>query len=34
VLDELLSYSRELDEMGEPTEKIDAKETFHFCEVL
>jgi hypothetical protein len=28
-LDELQSYSRELDEMGEPTEKIEAKETFH-----
>jgi hypothetical protein len=31
-LDEKLSYSRELDEMGEPTEKIDAKETFHFMD--
>jgi hypothetical protein len=29
LLDELASYSRELDDMGEPTEKIDAKETFH-----
>ncbi len=28
-LDEKLSYSRELDEMGEPTDKIDNKETFH-----
>jgi len=34
VLDELLSYSRELDEMGESTEKIDAKETFHFCDAI
>jgi hypothetical protein len=34
VLDELLSYSRELDEMGEVTEKIDAKETFHFCDAI
>jgi hypothetical protein len=31
-LDELQSYSRELDEMGEATEKIDAKETFHFVD--
>jgi hypothetical protein len=31
-LDEKLSYSRELDEMGEPTEKIDAKETYHFMD--
>ena len=31
-LDEKLSYSRELDERGEPTEKIDAKETFHFMD--
>ena len=31
-LDEKLTYSRELDETGEPTEKIDAKETFHFMD--
>jgi hypothetical protein len=31
VLDELQSYSRTLDEMGEPTEDIEAKETFHYC---
>ena len=31
-LDEKLSYSRELDERGEPTENIDAKETFHFMD--
>jgi hypothetical protein len=34
VLDEVLSYSRELDEMGEPTEKIDAKESFHFADAI
>jgi hypothetical protein len=34
MLDELQSYSRELDEMGEPTEKIDNKETFHHCDAL
>jgi hypothetical protein len=28
-LDEKLSYSRELNEMGEPTAKIDSKESFH-----
>jgi hypothetical protein len=28
-LDEKLSYSRELDEQGEPTQKIDSKESFH-----
>jgi hypothetical protein len=33
-LDELQSYSRELDEMGEVTEKIDAKETFHLMDAL
>jgi hypothetical protein len=27
--DEMVSYSRELDDMGEPTEKIADKETFH-----
>jgi hypothetical protein len=32
LLDELGSYSRELDEMGEPTEKIEAKETFHILD--
>src|SRR5262245_11753121 len=29
LLDELGSYSRELDDMGEPTEKIADKETYH-----
>jgi hypothetical protein len=32
LLDELQSYSRELDEMGEPTEKIEAKESFHILD--
>ena len=31
-LDEKLSYSRELDDEGEPTEKIDSKETFHMMD--
>jgi hypothetical protein len=34
VLDELLSYARELDEVGEVTDKIDAKETFHFMDAI
>jgi hypothetical protein len=29
LLEELGTYSRELDEAGEPTEKIEDKETFH-----
>jgi hypothetical protein len=33
-LDELQNYSRELNEMGEATEKIDAIETFHFVDAL
>ena len=33
-LDEIQSYSRELDEMGEPTEKIEAKETFHLLDAV
>jgi len=32
LLDELMSYSRELDDMGEPTEKIADKNTFHFLD--
>lgn len=32
LLDELASYSRELDEMGNPTEKIDAKDTYHILD--
>ena len=31
-LDEKLSYARELDANGEPTEKIEDKETFHFMD--
>lgn len=33
-LDELQSYSRELDEMGNPTEKIDSKESFHLMDSM
>lgn len=32
VLDEFHSYSRELDEMGEPTTKIDCKEQYHYLD--
>jgi len=31
-LEEKLTYSRELDDSGEPTEKIEDKETFHFMD--
>ena len=34
LLDELMSYSRELDDMGEPTEKIADKSIFHFLDSL
>jgi hypothetical protein len=34
LLDEIGSYSRELDETGEPTEKIANKNDFHFCDCL
>lgn len=34
TLDQLASYARELNEMGEPTEKIADKETFHFLDAL
>jgi hypothetical protein len=34
VLDEIGTYSRELDDMGQPTEKIKDKETFHFLDAL
>lgn len=30
--DEIMSYSRELDDMGNPTEKIADKETFHYLD--
>jgi hypothetical protein len=32
ILEQKLTYSRELDENGEPTEKIEDKETFHFMD--
>lgn len=32
--DQLMSYARELDEMGEPTEKIADKATFHLVDAL
>lgn len=32
VIDEIESYSRELDDNGDPTEKIEDKETFHYCD--
>lgn len=31
-LEEKQTYSRELDKNGEPTEKIEDKETFHYCD--
>lgn len=34
LLDEIWSYSRELDDMGEPTEKIADKETYHHLDAL
>lgn len=34
VLDQLASYSRELDPNGEPTEKIADKETFHYLDAV
>jgi len=34
VIDSVESYSRELDENGEPTEKIEDKETFHIVDSL
>jgi hypothetical protein len=34
VLDEIQSYGRELDERGEPTEKIEDKESFHRLDAL
>lgn len=34
LLDELGSYARELDDMGEPTEKIADKETYHKADAL
>ena len=34
VIDDIESYSRELDDNGEPTEKIEDKETFHYCDAI
>lgn len=34
ILDEIGTYSREVDEMGQPTEKIKDKETFHRLDAL
>lgn len=34
IIDQLGSYSRELDENGQPTEKIKNKETYHYCDAL
>jgi hypothetical protein len=34
LLDEIKSYSRELDEMNEPTEKIENKECYHHADAL
>jgi hypothetical protein len=31
-LEQKMTYSRELDDLGQPTEKIEAKETFHFLD--
>jgi hypothetical protein len=34
IIDQLGTYSRELDENGQPTEKIKDKETYHYCDAL
>ena len=34
LLDELASYSRELDDSGEPTEKIEDKSIYHLLDAL
>lgn len=34
TLDEIHSYTREINEMGEPTEKIEDKHSFHHCDSL
>lgn len=34
LLDEIASYSRQLDDMGQPTEKIEDKETYHRLDAL
>jgi len=34
LIDEIGTYSRELDDLGQPTEKIKDKETFHYLDAL
>lgn len=34
TLDQIMGYSRALDDLGQPTEKIEDKETFHFLDGL
>lgn len=34
TISDIESYSRELDDEGEPTEKIEDKETFHYCDAI
>jgi hypothetical protein len=34
LLDEIQSYTREIDELGEPTEKIENKNAYHLCDSL
>lgn len=34
IIDQMGTYSRELDANGQPTEKIKDKETYHYCDAL
>jgi hypothetical protein len=34
IIDQMGTYSRELDVNGQPTEKIKDKETYHYCDAL
>jgi hypothetical protein len=34
LLDELMSYSREIDDLGNPTQKIEDKHAYHLCDSL
>lgn len=34
IIDQMGTYSRELDDNGQPTEKIKDKETYHYCDAL
>ncbi len=34
LLDEIMRYARELDELGQPTDKIANKSTFHLVDTL